>query len=166
MENEDLQLDYWDEMAATTNFAVIAEIKRLMDLGDIENLKIGINKFHHYLALDEQSAVEDYLSELMYLILKGTYDSRYRIGRWANKIDQLRDSIAYRKEFAACVTDEYIKSIWEKTFNFAKKQAEIFLGKGKVTSPLTWYEVFEKEHLCLWRESKLQNQQITLENGK
>jgi len=161
MENENLQLDRWDEMAVIADYQMICEIKRLIDCGDIENAKIGIHKLHHYATIDEKFEVSRYLTELMILIIKGITNSKYRIGRWANRIEQLRDNIEYARKNVECSTDDFIKSIWDEVFAFSKKQAEIWVKKTSVNS-LSWYEVFEKEYLCLWEERMLQEEKLKL----
>ena len=97
----------------------------------------------------EKRALKSQLTRLMSHVIKWKCQPERRSSNWSIIIRDARAEIEDSQEEFPSLNREYIKSIWNKCFSRAVKDAEDEMGETCQLTSLAWAEVFEDEYTLL-----------------
>jgi len=98
------------------------------------------------LSKQEKRAVRSQLIRLMKHIIKWKSQPEKRSTSWVASIVNARHEIEEEKEFEPSITDDYIRSVWEKCLSKAIVEAEADMNKKSAIRELSWDEVFNDDY--------------------
>lgn len=137
----------WIEIASFSELSAVRELKKSFDEGDLIDVEEGLNQLIDVMANAEQRALLSHITNLMMHIIKWNIQPEKRTRSWLKSIFNARNEVEFAQDYNPSLNDNYIKSIWEKAFNKAKKGAEIETGISTAEiEDLTWEDVFDKEY--------------------
>jgi Domain of unknown function DUF29 len=94
------------------------------------------------MAQKEKNELLSHLKTLMMHIIKWKTQIQKRSRSWFNTITFTRNKIEELQKDKPTLTDSWIESNWEKTFEKAKKEAEDEMKQKSPIENLSWKEVF------------------------
>lgn len=107
---------------------------------------MGIEELIDALSKSERHALESHLIRLMQHVIKWHCQPERRSRSWRNTIENARESIVEIQEDTPSLTNEVIKSIWDRALRKAHREAENDVDRAIPSMPLTWDEVFAAEY--------------------
>jgi hypothetical protein len=137
----------WIEIASFSELSAVQELKKSFDEGDLIDVEEGLTQLIDVMAKAEQLALLSHITNLMMHLIKWQIQPEKRSRSWLKSIFNARNEVELAQDYNPSLNDNYIKSIWEKAFNKAKKGAEIETGiSTEKIETLNWEEVFEQEY--------------------
>ena len=141
----------WQEMVATSHLETVVAVRKLLEEKEYNEAQEALDELYQAMANAERRALESQLTRLMMHVLKWRYQADKRSTSWVRTIINARREIRVLQKYMPSLTPEYVKSIWEETFNdaIAEAKAEMNLSRKDKFEPaeLTWEEVFDDEYL-------------------
>jgi hypothetical protein len=124
----------------------VKEIQRELEKGHIDEVEEGLSLLMQSLSKQEKRAVRSQLIRLMKHIIKWKSQPEKRSTSWVASIVNARHEIEEEKEFEPSITDDYIRSVWEKCLSKAIVEAEADMNKKSAIRELSWDEVFNDDY--------------------
>ncbi len=103
---------------------------------------MGIEELIEALSRSEKRAIKSQLVRLMLHIIKWQSQPERRSWSWVASIKDARDEIADIQDEIPSLNDAVIKSLWEKAFAMAKRDAQAEMGKKSDVQSVSWQEAF------------------------
>ncbi len=140
------QPNNWQDLAATSHYLTAVAVADALREGEIEEAHRGIEELVEALSRTEKLSARSFLLRIMTHVIKWKYQPEKRTISWVISINDSRNNIEAIKEDTSSVTDNYLKEVWDKTFQRAVKGATLEMGmKNLNVELLTWNEVFEQD---------------------
>jgi hypothetical protein len=136
----------WKELVTTSHLETVKEIQRELEKGHIDEVEEGLSLLMQSLSKQEKRAVRSQLIRLMKHIIKWKSQPEKRSTSWVASIVNARHEIEEEKEFEPSITDDYIRSVWEKCLSKAIVEAEADMNKKSAIRELSWDEVFNDDY--------------------
>ncbi len=140
----------WEELVSISDFLVMIEVKKYLDAGDYAEAKKGMDVLVDFEIKSEQYDLLRMLKDLMYEILEANISVQKRTVKWWIRVRDLREKIEIQRENNTYLDDNFVRSIWEEAYEWAKELVEGRLRFEKKTATLVplleWDEVFTKEY--------------------
>jgi hypothetical protein len=136
----------WETLSANSPYKTAVAIKEEMAQGRFEEAAAGIGELIEALSKSEKRALKSQLVRLMLHIIKWHTQPERRSLSWVASIQDAREEIADIQEETPSLTDEVVKSLWDKAFEMAKRDAQAEMGKRSDIAGLSWGKVFEDEY--------------------
>ena len=133
----------WQHLAATSHYRTAVAIKHQLDVGDIADVAHGIEELIEALSRSEKRALKSHLVRLMMHIIKWKIQPERRSLSWVASINNARDEIEEIQEETPSLNENIIRTMWDKAFAAAKREAEAEMGKRSDIDGLEWDEVFK-----------------------
>ncbi len=136
----------WEEMLLNSTYSTLKFIKELMHKGEYEAAKQGIDELFEFETKTEKTEMQKALVRLMQAVIIWNESSKHKTGEQIHEIFEATQAVEFFIEEETELNYDYLKSVWEETFEEAKELTEIELDKELETLPLTWEQVFEKKY--------------------
>jgi len=136
----------WKELVTTSHLETVKEIQRELEKGHIDEVEEGLSLLMQSMSKQEKRAVRSQLIRLMKHIIKWKSQPEKRSTSWVASIVNARHEIEEEKEFEPSITDDYIRSVWEKCLSKAIVEAEADMNKKSAIRELSWDEVFNDDY--------------------
>ena len=136
----------WKELVTTSHLETVKEIQRELEKGHIDEVEEGLSLLMQSMSKQEKRAVRSQLIRLMKHIIKWKSQPEKRSTSWVASIVNARHEIEEEKEFEPSITDDYIRSVWEKCLSKAIVEAEADMNKKSAIRELSWDEVFNEDY--------------------
>ncbi len=136
----------WEDIAATSELLAAQEIKRSLDEGDLVDVEQGLTQLIETMARSERRALQSQLIGLMMHLIKWQTQPDKRSRSWLITINNARREIASLREYTPSLNKIFVESIWEKSQQQAREEAEIDTGLTIETINLAWDDVFTEKH--------------------
>jgi hypothetical protein len=136
----------WKELVTISHLETVKEIQRELEKGHIDEVEEGLSLLMQSLSKQEKRAVRSQLIRLMKHIIKWKSQPEKRSTSWVASIVNARHEIEEEKEFEPSITDDYIRSVWEKCLSKAIVEAEADMNKKSAIRELSWDEVFNDDY--------------------
>jgi hypothetical protein len=124
----------------------VKAIQRELEKGHIDEVEEGLSLLMQSMSKQEKRAVRSQLIRLMKHIIKWKSQPEKRSTSWVASIVNARHEIEEEKEFEPSITDDYIRSVWEKCLSKAIVEAEADMNKKSAIRELSWDEVFNDDY--------------------
>ena len=148
----------WEDLITTSDFLTMLEIKKYLDAGDYAEAKKGMDILVDFEIKMERLEILEMLKELMYVVLEGKIVPQKRTVKWWIRVRDWREKIAIQCEDNPYLDEEFVRSIWQKAYEWAKELIETWLKfeKRNLSIPLLeWDEVFTKEYKFRYPPKKI-----------
>ena len=136
----------WDELLFKSDYRTMLFIQKLMQNGEYEAAKAGVDKLVDFETRSEKADMERALIRLMEAIILWKENPDYRTGEQVHEILEAYDGVEFYIEEGTELTYDYYWEIWDEVFEEAKELAEIELQRKLSLDSLTWENVFEEEY--------------------
>jgi hypothetical protein len=136
----------WKELVTTSHLETVKAIQRELEKGHIDEVEEGLSLLMQSMSKQEKRAVRSQLIRLMKHIIKWKSQPEKRSTSWVASIVNARHEIEEEKEFEPSITDDYIRSVWEKCLSKAIVEAEADMNKKSAIRELSWDEVFNEDY--------------------
>ncbi len=136
----------WKELVTTSHLETVKEIQRELEEGHIDEVEAGLSLLMQSMSKHEKRAVRSQLIRLMKHIIKWKSQPEKRSTSWVASIVNARHEIEEEQEFEPSITDDYIRSVWDKCFSKAVVEAEADMNKKAAIETLSWDEVFNDDY--------------------
>jgi hypothetical protein len=136
----------WKELVTTSHLETVKAIQRELEKGHIDEVEEGLSLLMQSMSKQEKRAVRSQLIRLMKHIIKWKSQPEKRSTSWVASIVNARHEIEEEKEFEPSITDDYIRSVWEKCLSKAIVEAEADMNKKSAIRELSWDEVFNDDY--------------------
>ncbi|MBD1834055.1 DUF29 family protein [Cyanobacteria bacterium FACHB-472] len=139
----------WEWLTASSHYQTAVAVQQLLNQGKLIESSEGLDELIKALEGVEKRVIKNQLILLMRHILKWKCQPERRVSDWSLIIRSARTEIEDSQEEVPSLNQDFIKSIWDKCFNAALKEAEIEMGNKSQITSLSWKEVFEDEYTLL-----------------
>ncbi len=139
----------WDELVFQSPYLAVVKAKQLLQEGQMTESYNILESLAESMGRSEKRAVRSQLTRLMLHIIKWKCQPEKRSASWVISIRSARGEIANSQEEIPCLNRNFLESIWDKCFDFAKQDARDEMGKKPDILALSWDEVFE-EIYTIW----------------
>ncbi len=136
----------WQNLSASSPYKTAVAIRQEMEQGHYQEATAGIAELIEALSRSEKRALKSQLVRLMLHIIKWHTQPARRSFSWVASIKDARDEIADIQEETPSLNDEAIKSLWDKAFEMAKRDAQAEMGRRTDIQGLSWRQVFEEDY--------------------
>lgn len=136
----------WKDQSAQSHYLTAVAIRDSLKAGAVQEATAGIEELIDALARSEKRALKSQLVRLMAHVLKWLGQPEQRSYSWVASIETARSEIRDIQEETPSLTDEVIKTLWDRAFAQSKKQAQGEINQKIEISALSWEEVFETEY--------------------
>jgi hypothetical protein len=136
----------WEELASTSHYQTAVAVEKELRQGRTAEATAGVQELIEALARSEKRALKSYLVRLMLHILKWKCQPELRNRSWAASIQNSRDEIADIQQETPSLTDDVIKSMWDKCLQAARRDAEADMDAPCSVTTLSWQEAFEEAY--------------------
>jgi hypothetical protein len=144
----------WQELSTTSHYQTAVAVEQALNRGEIEDAKAGIQELIDALARSEKRALRSQLVRLMMHIIKWKTQPELRSSSWCVSILNARREIEEIREETPSLNRSVINGLWDRSFQAAKEDAEIEMGKKSAIGKLTWVQVFEHDYKINGRNGK------------
>jgi hypothetical protein len=136
----------WNQLATSSHYETAAAIGERLNAGDVEDARRGIEELIEALSRAERRALRSQVIRLMMHIIKWKSEPHRRSVSWAATIRNARLEIADLQEDEPSLTDDVIRSLWDRCLQRAISEAQIEMSATTTIKSLTWNEVFEDDY--------------------
>lgn len=136
----------WRTQAATSPYQTAMAIRGELEAGHLNEADAGLQELIDALSRSEKRALRSQLIRLMAHILKWKTQPEMRSRSWSATILNARDDIAEIREETPSLNDDVLRSVWDRCFAAAKRQAEGEMDRACPIAGLTWVEVFADDY--------------------
>jgi hypothetical protein len=136
----------WQERAATSHYQTAVAIQHELQAGRHAEATAGLEELIDALARAEKRALKSHLVRLMAHIIKWQTQPTLRSRSWASSIRNARREIRDIQEETPSLTDDVLRSLWDKCFLMAKEEAEGEMNQDAAITSLSWDEVFQQDY--------------------
>jgi hypothetical protein len=136
----------WQELSSTSHYKTAVAIKDEIQTGNIPEAMSGIQELIETLSRSEKRALKSQLVRLMLHIIKWKTQPEKRTFSWIASIQDAREEIADIQEETPSLNDAVIRTLWDKCFTIARRDAEAEMNKKTQLQGLSWEEVFDDEY--------------------
>ena len=138
----------WDWLATGSEYQMAVTIQQLLQENQVMEAKEGLESLIEAMGRNDRRALKSQLIRLMLHIIKWKCQPQKRTNSWAIIIFSARREIEDIQEEVPSLNRDFIKSIWDKSFQASLKEAELEMRKVKChLTSLSWSEVFEDEYI-------------------
>ncbi|MBY0526269.1 MAG: DUF29 domain-containing protein [Gemmataceae bacterium] len=135
----------WREQSTTSHYQTAVAIAEQLKAGNIAEATAGVEELIDALARSDKRALRSQLARLMAHIIKWRSQPEGRSRGWRASIANAREEIAAIREETPSLTEDFIRGIWDRCFQIAKRQAEGEMEQEATIASLTWDEVFHQD---------------------
>ena len=136
----------WQELSSTSHYKTAVAVKNEIQTGNIAEAMTGIEELIDALSRSEKRALKSQLIRLMMHIIKWQTQPEKRTSSWIASIQDAREEIADIQEETPSLNDTVIRTLWDKCFTIARRDAEAEMNRKTQLQSLSWQEVFDDEY--------------------
>ncbi len=136
----------WQELSSTSHYKTAVAIKDEIQTGNTAEAMIGIEELIDALSRSEKRALKSQLVRLMLHIIKWQTQPEKCTSGWIASIQDAREEIADIQEETPSLNDAVIRTLWDKCFIIARRDAEAEMNRKTQLQSLSWKEVFDDEY--------------------
>lgn len=136
----------WQELSAISHYKTAVAIKNQLALNNLIEAGIGIEELIQALSRSEKRALKSQLIRLMLHIIKWHSQPEKRSLSWIATIQNAREEIADIQEETPSLNESAIKSLWDKAFIIANRDAQAEMHINVSVNALSWHDVFERDY--------------------
>ena len=136
----------WQELSSTSHYKTAVAIKDEIQTGNIAEAMTGIEELIDALSRSEKRALKSQLIRLMMHIIKWQTQPEKRTSSWIASIQDAREEITDIQEETPSLNDTVIRTLWDKCFTIARRDAEAEMNRKTQLQSLSWKEVFDDEY--------------------
>ena len=136
----------WQTLSTQSHYKTAVAIQVELEQGHWQEAALGIEELIEALSRSEKRAIKSQLVRLMLHIIKWQSQPERRSWSWVASIKDARDEIADIQDEIPSLNDAVIKSLWEKAFAMAKRDAQAEMGKNSDLQSVSWQEAFVDDY--------------------
>ncbi len=133
----------WQELSSTSHYKTAVAIKDEIQTGNIAAAMTGIEELIDALSRSEKRALKSQLIRLIMHIIKWQTQPEKRTSSWIASIQDAREEIMDIQEETPSLNDTVIRTLWDKCFTIARRDAEAEMNRKTQLQSLSWKEVFD-----------------------
>lgn len=136
----------WQELSSISHYKTAQAIKDELQSGHIQEAMSGIEQLIEVLSRSEKRALRSQLIRLMLHVIKWRSQPKRRSLSWVASIKNAREEISDIQDETPSLTDQVIRTMWDKCFTMAKREAQAQMNQTTDIQQLSWQEVFMDEY--------------------
>jgi hypothetical protein len=141
--------DRWSQLVFESPYQATVKVKELLQEGQMTEATDLLEELIIAMGRSEKRAVMSQLTRIMLHVIKWQSQPCKRSASWVISIRSARRDIAASQEEMPSLNQDFMRSIWQKCFQEAYRDARDEMGELPTVEGLSWGEVFDQEY-SLW----------------